>query len=119
MNRVRQGFRRERLQEEGGHRLTFPGWQECRAGIGGHEEDRNSRLFSSNTKGKLHPIHLRHPDIGQEEMDRSLMSFPKAKRFRPAVDAEDSIPLSVKNVDEAPPQRFMILGEQNRLHRKI
>jgi hypothetical protein len=61
----------------------------------------------------LEAIHLRHPDVGDDEVELVLAE----PRLGPGpIDRDDVVPGGAQDPAEAPAQRFFVVAEENLAH---
>ena len=83
--------------------------------VPGHVEHLHLRTDRSQALRELGPAHLRHDDVGEQEMDRSLVLLAEKQGFVAVPGLEDVVAVPQEDRAGDDPELLLIFDEEHRL----
>ena len=85
------------------------------AGVTGHEEHSHTREPAEDPLGEVEPVHLRHDQIGEQEVDRPVVVLGQPEGCLGAFGGEHGVAVAAQDAGSQHAHGLLVLGDQDRL----
>ncbi|HJX64008.1 MAG TPA: hypothetical protein VJ860_08650 [Polyangia bacterium] len=114
-NLLREIRRTKRLGNEMGSRVQCAVMNDGVVSVAGHIEHFDPRTFQRQAVGQHSPAHLRHHDVGQQQVDLVLLRFAGQKRVLRTRGGQHCVAGLARDAFGNIAHGFLVLNDKNRL----